>query len=33
MTPSHPESVTKGLLRLLVPGHAVVDDVKIWRKK
>ncbi len=27
---AHP---TKGLLRLLVPGHAVVDDVKIWRKK
>ncbi len=23
----------KGLLRLLVPGHAVVDEVRIWRKK
>lgn len=27
---AHP---TKGLLRLLTPGHSVVDDVKIWRKK
>jgi len=27
---AHP---TKSLLRLLVPGHASVDDVKIWRKK
>ncbi len=27
---AHP---TKRLLRLLVPGHATVDDVKIWRKK
>lgn len=27
---AHP---TKGLLRLLVPGHAVVDEVRIWRKK
>ncbi len=27
---AHP---TKRLLRLLVPGHAAVDDVKIWRKK
>lgn len=27
---AHP---TKSLLRLLVPGHATVDDVKIWRKK
>lgn len=27
---AHP---TKGLLRFLVPGHASVDDVKIWRKK
>ncbi|MFC0536806.1 hypothetical protein ACFFKJ_12865 [Pelagicoccus mobilis] len=23
----------KGLLRLLVPGHAYVDDVRIWRRK
>ena len=27
---AHP---TKRLLRLLVPGEATVDDVKIWRKK
>lgn len=27
---AHP---TKSLLRLLVPGHASVDDVRIWRKK
>ena len=27
---AHP---TKGLLRLLVPGHAVVDEVRIWRRK
>ncbi len=27
---AHP---TKSLLRLLVPGHASVDDVKIWRRK
>jgi hypothetical protein len=27
---AHP---TKGLLRLLTPGHSVVDEVKIWRKK
>jgi hypothetical protein len=27
---AHP---SKGLLRLLTPGHSVVDDVKIWRKK
>lgn len=27
---AHP---TKRLLRLLVPGHATIDDVKIWRKK
>ncbi len=27
---AHP---TKRLLRLLTPGHSVVDDVKIWRKK
>lgn len=27
---AHP---SKGLLRLLVPGYAVVDDVKIWRKE
>lgn len=27
---AHP---TKGLLRLLTPGHSVVDNVKIWRKR
>lgn len=27
---AHP---TKRLLRLLVPGHATIDDIKIWRKK
>lgn len=27
---AHPN---KGLLRLLVPGHAYVDDVSIWRRK
>ena len=27
---AHP---TKRLLRLLVPGHASIDDIKIWRKK
>ncbi|WP_442511452.1 family 16 glycoside hydrolase [Novipirellula sp. SH528] len=26
---AHP---TKGLLRLLTPGHSVVDDVKIWKR-
>lgn len=27
---AHP---TKGLLRLLVPGHAYIDDIKIWRRR